>query len=143
MTLTAKQEAFAIKFVECGIASDAYRANYSTSNMKDETVWNNSYMLLNRSEVKARVRELRDKIADKLVIDKQYVTDGIIRNITGAEEDKERATALKGYDMLAKMYDLNEDKQNDRVIRQKDREALLENFKQRLVDVTPEEEECK
>jgi hypothetical protein len=75
-----------------------------------------------------------------LCIDRKFVTEGILKNIEDAEKIQNHAVALKGYSMLAEMYDLNEDKINDRsrFISEKDKLALVENFKSRLLDVTPE-----
>jgi phage terminase small subunit len=57
--LTVKQERFCQYYIDTGIASEAYRMAYSTGNMKPATVNNNAYMLLKRSEITARVKELR------------------------------------------------------------------------------------
>lgn len=57
--LTVKQERFCQYYIDTGIASEAYRMAYSTDNMKPATVNNNAYMLLKRSEITARVKELR------------------------------------------------------------------------------------
>lgn len=57
--LTVKQERFCQYYVDTGIASEAYRMAYNTSNMKPATVNNNAYMLLKDSDIAARVREIR------------------------------------------------------------------------------------
>lgn len=62
--LTPKQEAFAAKYVECGNASEAYRESYDAANMADKTVWEAASRLLADYKVAARVKELRDVIAE-------------------------------------------------------------------------------
>lgn len=57
--LTVKQERFCQYYVDTGIASEAYRMAYNTSNMKPATVNNNAYMLLKDSDIAARVKEIR------------------------------------------------------------------------------------
>lgn len=57
--LTIKQEKFCNKYLECGNASEAYRFAYDCSKMSDDTVRNNAYMLLQNSEITARVKELQ------------------------------------------------------------------------------------
>lgn len=140
MSLTKKQEAFIAKYLECDNATAAYKHAYDTKNMKEATIGNNAYMLLKKhSEVAARIKEIKDKVLDKIVIDRIFLTNGILDTIEKADLEGDRSNTLKGYDMLGKMYDLNEDKQNDRLMSNKDRVALINNFKRRLLDVTPEE----
>lgn len=144
MALTTKQENFVAKYIETENASEAYRYAYNVAEtVKDTTIWNNSYKLLkNNTEVAARVKEVKEKankqIFNKLVITREFVTRGILNNIEGAEAKFDHTTALKGYDMLSKMYDLNKDRQEDRqVISDKENLALVDNLRKRLVDVTP------
>ena len=62
--LTIKQEKFCNKYLECGNASEAYRYAYRCSNMSDNTVWNNAYLLLQNSEVAARIEYLKTHLAE-------------------------------------------------------------------------------
>ncbi|MEF3075182.1 hypothetical protein V2P20_09105 [Methylobacter sp. Wu1] len=63
MALTPKQEAFAQAVASGKSQADAYRSAYSTNNMKPETVQNNAYILMQNSDVSARVEELRAEVA--------------------------------------------------------------------------------
>lgn len=144
--LTQKQEAFVAKYLECDRAADAYRYAYSTENMSSKTINNEAYDLTLHPEIapiikkaKDKVLEQIEKILDKASIDKAYVTKRILYNLNMAETQRDPSVALKGLDMLGKMYDLNEDKQNDRLVSMKDKQALVENYKRRMLDVTPEE----
>jgi len=73
--LTIKQEKFALKYFECGNASEAYRHAFSASKMKDETVWNKSSLLLKQDKVRARLDELRAKAEEE----SQWTVDKLIK----------------------------------------------------------------
>ena len=62
--LTPKQEAFAMKYVECGNASEAYRHAYDAGNMADQTVWNEASRVLQNPQVAIRVQGIRDAVAE-------------------------------------------------------------------------------
>ena len=64
--LTQKREAFALKYAECGNASEAYRSVYDIGeNTKPETVWENASRTLADSKVAARVIELQDEARER------------------------------------------------------------------------------
>lgn len=62
--LTAKQEKFCRKFIECGNASKAYRFAYDTKTKRDETVWTAASKLLNDSKVTQRIEFLKNNLAE-------------------------------------------------------------------------------
>ena len=80
--LTKKQEIFAKEYVKRDDASAAYRIAYSTSKMKDSTINNNAYKLLQNNEVATRVRELQ-KIAAEIA-EKEFKTDSkeLLKHLT-------------------------------------------------------------
>lgn len=59
MTITVKQEKFCQVFVETGNASEAYRASYSTDNMKNETINEEASRLRNNRKIATRIEEIR------------------------------------------------------------------------------------
>lgn len=63
-TLTAKQEAFAVAYVETGNASEAYRRSYDASKTKPDNVHIKASHLMADGRVSARVRELQGKAAE-------------------------------------------------------------------------------
>ena len=65
MKITAKQEKFAQCVADGKTQADAYRAAFACSKSKPETIQNNASILMKNSEVAARVKELRDKLASK------------------------------------------------------------------------------
>ena len=82
MKLTAKQEKFCHKYIETGNASEAYRQAYSTKRMKMETINNNAYNLLKRSDIAARVKELQAKAEQKSNYRKQDAIKDLVEIIT-------------------------------------------------------------
>lgn len=69
MTLTQKQETFALAYVETGNASEAYRSAYSVkANTKPETVWTNASQLLTDTKVTQKVLELQAKAAERTLV---------------------------------------------------------------------------
>lgn len=58
--LTPKQESFCQKYIELGNASEAYRQSYDCQNMKETTVNNKAYELLQKGEITARISELQN-----------------------------------------------------------------------------------
>lgn len=65
MTLTAKQEAFAQAIADGKNQSDAYRTAYSAGGMKPESVQQSACRLMGDLKVAARVKELREALANK------------------------------------------------------------------------------
>lgn len=61
MTLTAKQEAFCLAYLETGNASEAYRKAYNAENMKPETVNRKAKELLDHGKISARVEALQEE----------------------------------------------------------------------------------
>ena len=63
--LTPKQERFCHEYLALGNASAAYRAAYSTANMKETTVWRNAKTLMDNSKVSTRINELKAPAIEK------------------------------------------------------------------------------
>lgn len=60
-TLTPKQEKFALRYVELGNASEAYRQSYDAQNMKPESVWAEASRTMANPLVSARIMELQEE----------------------------------------------------------------------------------
>lgn len=85
--LTPKQEAFALKYVECSNASEAYRTAYDVGeNTTPESIWVNACKTLANDKVAQRVVELQEEAKERA-----FVT---IRSIT-EELEEARIMALK------------------------------------------------
>lgn len=65
MALTPKQEGFCQKYLETGNASEAYRLNYSTENMKPESVNRLAKALLDNIKISSRIEELKERHAKR------------------------------------------------------------------------------
>jgi hypothetical protein len=80
MALTAKQEAFALAYVETGNASEAYRRAYNAANMKPEVITNKASALLKRGDVRVRV-----DLAQAKAVERHEVTvDDILKELEEA-----------------------------------------------------------
>lgn len=64
MGLTVKQEKFCNKYLECGNASEAYRYAYNCSKMRESSVNNSAYKLLQHVEIRGRIKHLRENLAE-------------------------------------------------------------------------------
>ena len=85
--LTKKQAEFALQFVECGNASEAYRRAYDVGeSTKPATVWRHAHGVANNDNVRARIEELREKVKQSHV----FTVDMAVQ-----EYDEARALALK------------------------------------------------
>lgn len=60
--LTVKQEAFAVKYVECNDASEAYRFAYDCSNTTPNSIHVNASKQLKHAKVALRIKELQSKV---------------------------------------------------------------------------------
>lgn len=62
MSLTPKQEAFCLAYLETGNASEAYRRSYDAENMSDPVVRNKASALLAKGDIRVRLDELREPV---------------------------------------------------------------------------------
>lgn len=86
--LTDKQELFVRKIIEGESQADAYRAAYNTQRMSDKSVWEKASRLMADDKVRARVAELRDKIADESIMTAQERLKLLTRIARGEEKEK-------------------------------------------------------
>lgn len=99
--LTDKQEAFAKGIAEGMNQSDAYRAAYNTSRMKDKSIWDAASKLAGNTEVIQRVRELRDMSASPTIMTAQRRKEWLTEVINDPGMDIN--AKLKALDQLNKM----------------------------------------
>ena len=76
--MTPKREAFASALADGLDNSTAYRLAFNTSNMKQETIWNNSSKLAKNTEVAARVAELKSKLEHKQLWTREMSVKGLM-----------------------------------------------------------------
>jgi hypothetical protein len=66
--LTIKQEKFCLEYVIDGNASRAYREAYDAANMKEATISNSAYKLLQNDEIKAKIEQLRTETTKSSIL---------------------------------------------------------------------------
>ena len=99
--LTAKQEAFAQNIIQGMSQADAYRSAYDASRMTDKTVHEKASLLASQDKIKARITELRDKLANDKIMSAQKRMEwltGLVMSAEASNTDK-----LKALDILNKM----------------------------------------
>lgn len=80
MSLTPKQEAFCLAYLETGNASEAYRRAYSAENMKAATIAVKASELLSNGKITVRLGELRKSAARR----HQITLDDLLRELEEA-----------------------------------------------------------
>tara|TARA_R110000868_G_C10775347_1_gene755066 strand:+ start:203 stop:616 length:414 start_codon:yes stop_codon:yes gene_type:complete len=122
LTVTVKQESFALKFHACGVAAEAYRHAYSHENMKAETIHRNAHELLKNSNVSARLIELQAISAERNAV----TVDSLTKELEEARvmaTDQEAAQAMIAATMgKAKLHGIGLERKE---ITGKDGESLM------------------
>lgn len=99
MSLTPKQEAFALAFFETGNAAEAYRRSYDVSeNAKDQWIYVEACQLLDNPKVAIRLQELRDHAERHSIYTRQQALD---------EYEKARDLAIKAGNPSAAVSAIN------------------------------------
>lgn len=80
MSLTPKQEAFCLAYLETGNASEAYRRAYNAENMKAGTIAVKASELLANGKVAVRLAEMRQAAAKR----NQITVDDLLRELEEA-----------------------------------------------------------
>jgi hypothetical protein len=110
MSLTAKQENFCKAIVSGKNQSDAYREAYNVSKMKDETINNNAYKLINENnEIKTRIAVLRKPIQDKFNKSVHKLLQEYEDLILDAKTDKDRRIIIDAMKEQGKLLGYYED----------------------------------
>lgn len=99
--LTAKQEKFVQNLLEGMNQADAYRSAYDASRMTDKTVHEKASLLAGQDKVRARLAELRDKLANESIMSAQKRMEWLTRVIKDDHEKTENK--IKALDILNKM----------------------------------------
>jgi len=95
MAVTAKQEEFCQFILEGCTQTEAYRRAYNTENMLDKTMCEEASRLMNDRNVSARIQQLRDQLAERLLfprIERLEILKGIAQ---ASERDGDRINAVK------------------------------------------------
>ena len=99
--LTAKQEKFVQNIIDGMSQADAYRNSYDTKRMTDKTVWEKASRLMSDDKVKARLQELRDRLAGEKIMTAKERLEWLTSLIMSEEETT--SDKLKAADIMNKM----------------------------------------
>ena len=111
-TLTAKQEAFCLVYLQTGNASEAYRTAFDVSpETKPESVWQAASHLMADIKVAARVRELREEAKNLALVSVGTLTDRLEEaRLHAMKDDKGASAAVSAVMGMAKLHGLLVDK---------------------------------
>jgi phage terminase small subunit len=111
--LTLKQEKFCQEYIiNGGNGTGAYRVAYDCSKMKENTINNNAHLLLNRSEITARLQELQKPLIEKFNYTVQESLKKLIeiQNIALNNERPDLTNAIRTEELKGKLLGLYTDK---------------------------------
>ena len=108
--LTIKQEKFALKYVEYGNASEAYRQSYNAENMGNESIHVAASQLLDNPKVSIRVKELKEQHAKRHNVTVDSITAELEEARNLAMQEKQTASAVSASNSKAKLHGLLNDK---------------------------------
>lgn len=103
--LTSKQAKFAVLVADGADHSDAYRRSYNAEKSKPTTVNRQAAELMKHPNVSARVAELREKIADRVVITVERQIEKLDALIQQAIETEQVSAAAKCIELQSKLLD--------------------------------------
>jgi 2',3'-cyclic-nucleotide 2'-phosphodiesterase (5'-nucleotidase family) len=106
--LTAKQEAFALAYVETGKGAEAYRRAYEVgADTKPETVWSEASRLLANPAVAARVKELQQQARDLAMVSIGTLTGELeLARVKAMGDEKGASAAVSAIMGKAKLHGL-------------------------------------
>jgi phage terminase small subunit len=104
--LTVKQEGFCQSYIETGNATEAYRLNYNTANMKPNTVEKKACELKKNGKVRGRLAELQKHHQERHNITVDSITNMYLNDREDARTAKQYATAVAATTGLAKLHGL-------------------------------------
>ena len=94
MSLTTKQEIFVQRLIEGDSQTDAYRFAYNCENMKDSTITNNAYKLMQNNEISTRYEELLEEHKKKALWNRGKAEEKLLWLLDKSQESIEY-TGLK------------------------------------------------
>lgn len=88
MDLTQKEEKACQEYLKCGDKSKAYRLAYNCKNMKPETINSKASILFSKDKIRARVKELQQKVEKKNILSAQQLQEELTRYILDEKEEE-------------------------------------------------------
>lgn len=105
--LTPRQEKFCLYYHQLDNASEAYRRSYSSDNMKEATVNNKAYELLQRGDIRARLKQLQDKLQKRSDIKKEEAVSSLTKILRASVLDV--VSIVEGFVVVKNTSDIPED----------------------------------
>lgn len=110
-TLTPKQEAFAMAYIESGNASEAYRMCYNVSpDTTESSIWVNASKVKNNDKVALRIKELQELAQERHSITIDSLTDELEQARKTAQEAGQSSSMVSATMGKAKLHGLLTDK---------------------------------
>jgi len=106
-SLTQKQEAFCLAYVETGNASEAYRRSYNAENSKPESINVNASKMLADAKVAQRVEELRSELVAQSLWTRENSVKALINAYKVAEVQQQAAGMTGAVKELNAMHGFN------------------------------------
>jgi phage terminase small subunit len=139
--MTPKQEAFCQAIADGKNQSDAYRLAYNAANMNPNTVNRKAHDLMNDGNITARIKELRDKLQERVLITREGVLQAILETIEIGKLNGKPMEIYKGYEIINKMlgYDAPqkievESKKNIADLSDEELQAICDGFIDREIE---------
>lgn len=112
MSLTTKQEIFVQRLIEGYSQREAYKFAYNCEKMKDSTIDNNAYKLMQNNEISTRYEELKNELKQKMFYTVEKANDDLEWIKLKAKEDIEyrgikQANATTYLGAVKQQIDLN------------------------------------
>lgn len=106
--LTAKQEAFAVAFIETGNASEAYRRTHDVgADTKPESIWSAASRCLGDIKVQSRIKELQALARDMALVSVGSLTEELeAARVKAMADDKGASAAVSATMGKAKLHGL-------------------------------------
>lgn len=126
MALTSRREKFCQAIANGKNQSEAYRLAYNAEKMKNETVQNNAYKLMQSNEVSTRIQELRSEVQATFKFTREAYLKALLDNIelakgTGKDNETPQCAAINGsLGLIAKCLGFNEPDKLDVNVKNKD-----------------------
>lgn len=109
--LTPQQELFCQKYLECKRnASEAYRQSYNCINSSQQTIWNESHVLMSNPYVTRRISQLFDIQAERLNVTMESLADEYEDIRVLAKKAGDYSPAISAITGKAKLFGLITDK---------------------------------
>lgn len=140
-TLTEKERSFAAHFAQSDDALHAYKACYKCASYSDEGLHKKAEGLLNKAHIRAYIESLKQEYKKQLVVEKERLTQMLLRAYEKAAEDKRGASAMISACLaIAKVNNLEDQESAGAALSDTNLSALIKEARRRLSADNPPKE---